>query len=465
MHAKLLPPWPLLQRGNCAARTPRAALALLRSPSVAAAALHSRAGPKPRQINELLKDVTRARELLGLHEQHGQSFNYVNLATCWSRLGRMRGADRSWLRSDYGVPLLALREQTTDQVRTLGARQLSNTTHAIAKLDLRGTAWGSLWKELEGAALARRSDLSPQDLANTAWAFATAGSATQAPFDAIGNEAAGRVRDFNPQNLSNTAWAFATAGHAAPALFDAIGMESAGRMDEFKPQNLANTAWAFATAGHPAPALFDAIGREAAGRVREFKPQELSNTAWAFATAGHAAPALFDAIGREAAGKVLEFNPQALANTAWAFAKAGHAAPALFDAIGTESARQVREFNPQALANTAWAFATAGHAAPALFDAIGKEAAGRVHELKPQDLASTAWAFAKAGHAAPALFDQHFARRCDALADEFNVKDLCQLHQWHLWYVGERACSDGLLGAALLARCEAAFQASKTKPL
>jgi len=118
---------------------------------VAAAALHSRAGPKPRQINELLKDATRARELLGLHEQHGQSRvdPYVNLATCWSRLGRMRGADGSWLRSDYGVPLLALREQTTDQVRTLGARQLSNTTHAIAKLD---TSPGhGVGESLEGA--------------------------------------------------------------------------------------------------------------------------------------------------------------------------------------------------------------------------------------------------------------------------------------------------------------------------
>jgi len=124
----------------------------------------------------------------------------------------------------------------------------------------------------------------------------------------------------------------------------------------------------------------------------------------------------------------------------------------------------VREFVPQALANTAWAFATAGHAAPALFDAIGMESAGRMDEFKPQELANTAWAFAKAGHAAPTLFNQHFARRCIALADEFSVENLRQLHQWHLWYTGEHAGSDGLPGAALLARCEAVFRATKTKP-
>jgi len=260
VNGRCLRAGPLLRRGPYA-HTTCSSLALLRRPSVGAAALHSRAGPNPRQINALIKDATRARELLGLYEQRGQSFNDVNLATCWSRLGRMRGTDRSWLRSDDGTALRALREQTTDQVRTLGARELSNAAHAIAKLDFRGAAWGGLWKEIEGAALARRSELNPQDLANTAWAFATAGRATTVLFDAIGKEAAGRVRDFEPQHLANTAWAFATASHAAPALFDAIGREAAGRVRELNPQDLSNTAWAFATAGHGAPALFDAIGK------------------------------------------------------------------------------------------------------------------------------------------------------------------------------------------------------------
>ena len=191
--------WPLLQRGNCAARAPRAALALLRSPSVAVAALHTRAALDTRKINKLIIDVTGARELLGLYEQHGTSFNDVNFATCWSRLGRVRGPERTWLRSDDGTRLLALREQTTDQVRTLGARELSNTAHAIAKLDFRGAAWRSIWKDLEGAALARRSEFEPQALANLAWAFATAGRATHALLDAVAEESAGRVREFNPR--------------------------------------------------------------------------------------------------------------------------------------------------------------------------------------------------------------------------------------------------------------------------
>jgi len=192
----------LLQRNPPAAQTPCRVLAALRRP---AAALRTAAAPQPKQINSLISRSTSARELLGLHAKYGKAFNFIHLATCWSRLRRVGGADRSWLRSDDGTALRALREQTTDQVRTLGAREMANTAHAIAKLALRGTQWGGLWKDLEGVALARRSELGPQGLANRAWAFATAGHAAPALFDAIGKESAGRVREFKPQALANTA--------------------------------------------------------------------------------------------------------------------------------------------------------------------------------------------------------------------------------------------------------------------
>ena len=72
-----------------------------------------------------------------------------------------------------------------------------------------------------------------------------------------------RIKDFGPQALANTAWAFATAGVAAPRLFEAIAREAPSRINEFKSQGLANTAWAFATAGVTAPRLFEAIASEA----------------------------------------------------------------------------------------------------------------------------------------------------------------------------------------------------------
>ena len=58
-----------------------------------------------------------------------------------------------------------------------------------------------------------------------------------------------RVSDFNTQELANTAWAFATAGQSDAQLFAALARAVEQRVSDVNMQELANTAWAFATAG------------------------------------------------------------------------------------------------------------------------------------------------------------------------------------------------------------------------
>ena len=62
--------------------------------------------------------------------------------------------------------------------------------------------------------------------------------------------------EFKPQNLANTAWAFATAKQLDAHLFSALARMAERRVGEFKPQNLTNTAWSFATVGLPDAQLF-----------------------------------------------------------------------------------------------------------------------------------------------------------------------------------------------------------------
>ena len=52
----------------------------------------------------------------------------------------------------------------------------------------------------------------------------------------------------NVQNLANTAWAFATASQQDAQLFAALARVSELRLGDFDVRYLANTAWAFATA-------------------------------------------------------------------------------------------------------------------------------------------------------------------------------------------------------------------------
>ena len=58
-----------------------------------------------------------------------------------------------------------------------------------------------------------------------------------------------RVEDLKSQELANTAWAFATTRQLDAQLFTALTGASEQRLSDFKVQELANIAWAFAKLG------------------------------------------------------------------------------------------------------------------------------------------------------------------------------------------------------------------------
>ena len=63
-------------------------------------------------------------------------------------------------------------------------------------------------------------------------------------FKALAKMAERRLDQFNAQELANTAWAFATVGQKDELLFNALARMAERRLDQFNAQDLANTAWA-----------------------------------------------------------------------------------------------------------------------------------------------------------------------------------------------------------------------------
>ena len=74
-----------------------------------------------------------------------------------------------------------------------------------------------------------------------------------------------RLDKFKAQELANTAWAFATAGQQDVQLFTALASVAVAewRLGNFNAQDLANTAWAFATAGQSDEQLFAMLAKVA----------------------------------------------------------------------------------------------------------------------------------------------------------------------------------------------------------
>ena len=66
-------------------------------------------------------------------------------------------------------------------------------------------------------------------------------------FAALARAAERRLSDFNPQDVANTAWAFAAVKYQDEKLFSALARASERRLSKFNGQGLANTAWALAT--------------------------------------------------------------------------------------------------------------------------------------------------------------------------------------------------------------------------
>ncbi|KAJ1457291.1 hypothetical protein M885DRAFT_130127 [Pelagophyceae sp. CCMP2097] len=252
-------------------------------------------------LNKQLVSTETAGDVLALFEDNGADYDFMNIATSFHRLGVLgRSFDKS------SEPLLH--------------KLVDRATSSI---------------------ISESSKWSTQGLANACWGIAKIGN-VEAPalFAAVAAVASKKIATFNPQHLANTVWAYATAGVAAPALFEAVAAEAPKKIATFTPQDLANTVWAYATAGVAAPALFEAVAAEAPKKIATFTPQNLANTVWAFAKTGVVAPALFEAIAAESSKKIATFTPQHLAMTLSAYATAGVEASALFEAITREKRRR-----------------------------------------------------------------------------------------------------------------------------
>eukprot|EP00978_Attheya_sp_CCMP212_P018695 scaffold51681_cov36-Attheya_sp.AAC.1 len=111
--------------------------------------------------------------MLLIHEKEKEGFNNVNYATMMSQLGRIRFVDRR-------DPLFrAFLDDLGNQVevrglRWLGAQEVANIMHAMAKMNLRNHRTSRiLFSQVEKHADWFVKEGNPQAIANTVWACAT----------------------------------------------------------------------------------------------------------------------------------------------------------------------------------------------------------------------------------------------------------------------------------------------------
>ncbi|KAH9538151.1 hypothetical protein CY35_16G091200 [Sphagnum magellanicum] len=102
--------------------------------------------------------------------------------------------------------------------------------------------------ELQNAAIKALSKSSVQGISNIAWALSKIGGSAIyfGEMDIVATAASDCVEEFKPQNLANTAGAFASMQHLSSPLFSSMSQQASLVAADFRPQELVQFLWAFA---------------------------------------------------------------------------------------------------------------------------------------------------------------------------------------------------------------------------
>ena len=276
--------------------------------------------------NRLISEEEDPQRLLLLVADKLDNFDHINVATAFSKLGKLRASGsfpRNIAADDGFRGLMGLARAMCADGR-LQAQAVANIIHAVSKMSAAGKLDAAdadvqdTLTALEQRVVRVASDMESQNVSNTVYSFAVLGREPGAEALAALEFAVMRVGpDMVPQAVANTAWSFATLGlmpgaEARTALEAAVMRVGPG----MNGQNVANTAWSFATLGLMPGAEARAALEAAAVRVSpRMNAQDVANTAWSFATLGlmpgaEAQAALESAVVRTSPS----MTPQELAN-------------------------------------------------------------------------------------------------------------------------------------------------------
>eukprot|EP00927_Polykrikos_kofoidii_P022141 TRINITY_DN2072_c0_g2_i1.p1 TRINITY_DN2072_c0_g2~~TRINITY_DN2072_c0_g2_i1.p1 ORF type:complete len:878 (-),score=121.04 TRINITY_DN2072_c0_g2_i1:111-2744(-) len=218
----------------------------------------------------------------------------------------------------------------------------------------------------------------PGDVSRVVWSWAKLMQRDDALFRDASCKLISRLDECTPLILAQSVWAFATAGPADTASSHfypraAAAMQEHG-LAEHSPAHLAMVVWSFAAVLYRPVELLQEIGTVLPDKVDRLNAQDISMTVWSYAALLAPQRAVFEFLASVATVTVRDFNPQDLANTAWAFATAGEYSPPLMDAIGNEACRRPDDFNSQHISMLVWSFVTVRHRHDRVFSILGQRA-------------------------------------------------------------------------------------------
>ena len=359
------------------------------------------------RLNDLIVQEESPTGLLRLLAVELGNFGNVNVATTFSKFGKLCGAQsfpRNIAADDWFRRLMALARDMCDDER-LQARELANIMHAVAKMCAAGKLATNdsdvqdTLAALEKRAVLVASDMNCQEVAISNLSYATLGLMPGAEARAVLEASVVRLgRSLEPRHVSNILWSFATLvwgqGDETRAALEAAVVRVGPDMD---PQHVSISCWAFATLiwepGDDARAALEA----AVVRVGHgMNPQEVSNTLWALPKLGWKLGAEARTVLEAAVVRVgPDMNAQDVSNVSLALAKLRLMPRAKeWAALGAAVVRVGSTMTRQEVSNTILAHAMLGRKpGPKTWQALEVAVVRLVPRMNAQEVSNTLWSF------------------------------------------------------------------------
>jgi len=185
------------------------------------------------------------------------------------------------------LPLFAsLSKEMTDSLLDIKPQEISNSLWAYAKISC---PYHALFMALADVACEKDFwQFKPQELSNTVWAFATSLIRHNLLFEKVAKVAIAKRSELLPQNCANILWAYAKLQVGGrDALFRALLEQTIMQLPRHNPQEMSAIVWAAVREADPIrKTLFDAVAAHWSGYLKDFSLQALANMVKAFVTAG-----------------------------------------------------------------------------------------------------------------------------------------------------------------------------------
>ena len=218
----------------------------------------------------------------------------------------------------------------------------------------------------------------------------------------VASHSISKLPSFSPQDKANTVWAFAKQDLLNQPFMDALAVESFRCISEYTQQHISNISWAFAKLLVRNTSLLTAFAGKIHVEIEQAQAQTLSSMAWSFARLAMrdtTSSAFLASISKAAQQRLPQFGAQEIANSSWAFAMMVIADTSLFNSLASSAKEALPSFLVLHVSNTLWAFAAVAmsstHSTWTFLEALAEVALTKISAFGSQSLSATAWSLAK----------------------------------------------------------------------